>query len=503
MPCPYINKMKETKRHIIHLSSTCKGRGGRGFLFLLTLLASLFVMPSCQEDEIPHDTTEVMMTFTTRAVVTQNNESDAIDIEKMNDLRVIVVRENGDIVYNNTQSVDGASTASVSFQTPVKTGGEDFKFFAIANYSSLVNAPDWANVNIDSLITHVVGDGSEISINSPIPQTKYWVYPVEQLLGETQYIRKTLDYLASKISVQFINNTNKPQSLSNIYITGITPNGKGRLFNRPTGEYDEGEEIYEEVYVDSDVTLDNNKITFGDVTNLSVDASSVIQHYYTYPVNAENIVSPTLHATWEGVGDKTLPIEINDAFIAKLKRNDHLKIIVTLTGQELTVNYTIADWEEHDTNIGGTSPTPEGGYDTEDWIADSNTDVVIGEEPEQGGGEEPEEPVEPGDVIWEGNQVIDWGNSGNFTLSAEDLEECYGNIICLVFDITGNSPQIMAYIKTPEGNDAIYETKYETNDNIALMEIDLNNLEVDDCYLFVNGVGVTLTQIYIKEATTQ
>jgi len=363
---------------------------------LLTLLASLFVMPSCQEDEIPHDTTEVMMTFTTRAVVTQNNESDAINIEKMNDLRVIVVRENGDIVYNNTQSVDGASTASVSFQTPVKTGGEDFKFFAIANENSLVNPPQ-NYTDINGLISHVVGDGNAIAIDKSIPQTKYWIHPVKQLLGETQYIRKTLDYLASKISVQFINNTNKAQSLSNIYITGITPNGKGRLFNHPTGEYDaEGEEIYEEVYVTTnDVNL-NNGISFNEVTNLSVGASSSIQHYYSYPVDAANINTPTLYATWKGE-QYNLPIKINDTFITELKRNDHLKIIVTLTGQELTVNYTIADWEEHDTNIGGTSPTPEGGYDTKDWVA--GDDVVIGEEPEQGGGEEPdpEEPEQGGD----------------------------------------------------------------------------------------------------------
>lgn len=382
---------------------------------LLTLLASLFVMPSCQEDEIPHDTTEVMMTFTTRAVVTQNNESDAINIEKMNDIHVIVARQDGTVVYNGTPAVDtNNGTASVSFQTPVKTGGEDFKFFAIANESSLVNPPQ-NYTDINGLISHVVGDGNAIAIDKSIPQTKYWIHPVKQLLGETQYIRKTLDYLASKISVQFINNTNKPQSLSNIYITGITPNGKGRLFNRPTGEYDaEGEEIYEEVYVTTnDVNL-NNGISFNEVTNLSVGASSSIQHYYSYPVDAENIVSPTLHATWEGVGDKTLPIEINDAFITELKRNDHLKIIVTLTGQELTVNYTIADWEEHDTNIGGTSPTPEGGYDTEDWIADSNTDVVIGEEPEQGGGEEPEVPSgEKGEVeVWSGSQAINWSEEG-------------------------------------------------------------------------------------------
>lgn len=480
---------------------------------LLTLLASLFVMPSCQEDEIPHDTTEVMMTFTTRAVVTQNNESDAINIEKMNDIHVIVARQDGTVVYNGNPAVDtNNGTASVSFQTPVKTGGEDFKFFAIANESSLVNPPQ-NYTDIDGLISHVVGDGNAIAIDKYIPQAKYWIHPVKQLLGETQYIRKTLDYLASKISVQFINNTNKAQSLSNIYITGITPNGKGRLFNHPTGKYDaEGEEIYEEVYVDSDVTLDNNKITFGDVTNLSVGASSVIQHYYTYPVNAENIVSPTLHATWEGVGDKTLPIKINDAFITELKRNDHLKIIVTLTGQELTVNYTIADWKEHDTNIGGTSPIPEGGYDTKDWVA--GDDVVIGEEPEQGGGEEPEEPVEPGDVIWHNDTLSITPNYSTapieLLLTNDDLSYFVsGNILGIKYDIAEQNNGREIYIRSMKATGGYSDNSLNGNvfsdegySELVLSEDNVTAIKNDGGIEFW-GNGVTITQIYIKEATTQ
>lgn len=363
---------------------------------LLTLLASLFVMPSCQEDEIPHDTTEVMMTFTTRAVVTQNNESAAIDVEKMDNLRVIVVRENGDIVYNDTRQVDGEPTATVSFQTPVKMGGENFKFFAIANYSSLVNLPDWESVDIDDLITYVEGDGSEISINSPIPQTKYWEYPVKQLLNEIQSITKQLDFLTSKISVQFINTYDAAQTLSDIYITGITPNGEGRLFNHPTGEKDDkGEEIYEEVYVTTnDVTLTDGKIDFGSIgvgaaTNEgSTPTSSVIHHYYSYPVDKDNISSPTLHATWN---NKTYELPLEG--ITELKRNDHLKIVVTLTGHALTINYSIAPWVEEPTNIG--SPTIGGGYNTEDWTAGG--DVNIGGDPVVP--DEPEDPVVPGDVI--------------------------------------------------------------------------------------------------------
>ena len=53
-------------------------------LLLLTILASHFVVSACQDD-LP-ETTEVMLTFTTRAFVNAEetgDESDAIDEEKM------------------------------------------------------------------------------------------------------------------------------------------------------------------------------------------------------------------------------------------------------------------------------------------------------------------------------------------------------------------------------------------------------------------------------------
>lgn len=450
-------------------------------LLLLTILASHFVVSACQED-LP-ETTEVMMTFTTRAVVTQGNESDAINIEKMNDLRVIVVRENGDIVYNDTKQVGGESTATVSFQTPVKTGGENFKFFAIANYSSLVNAPNWANVNINNLITHEVGNGSEISISSPIPQTKYWEYPVKQLLNEIQSITKQLDFLASKISVQFINTYDAAQTLSNIHITGITPNGKGRLFNRPTGEKDDkGEEIYEEVYVteNSDVTLNEGKINFETITvnaatneeGVITPTPSAIQHYYTYPVDAGNItvdegnnIYPTLHATWN---KKTYELPLKG--ITELKRNDHLKIIVTLTGHALTINYSIAPWVEEPTNIG--SPTTNGDYQVGDW--GNGNDIIIGGEigggDTPGGGEDPggndpggETPI-GGSILWSGTETLNWSDLPIYCEKFNDL----------AYEVT-TSHKIRISFNSPTNN-ATLQFKYGVSDaNFAVPELTGSN----------------------------
>lgn len=324
------------------------------------------------------------MTFTTRAVVTQDKESDVIDVEKMKNLRVIMVREDGTIAYKEVNEINGSSV-TVTFNTPVKTGGENFQFFAIANEDGILPAQNLGSIqsgDIEDLKNRVVGSGSEFTISNAIPQTKYWTAKVNPY--ESLSVSQQLDYLVSKISVQFKNETNKAQSLSNIHITGITPNGKGRLFNHPTGKYnDEREEIYDEVYVTTNDVALNNGIVFNGVTNLPSGESSAIQHYYTYPVDNGNISSPTLYAKW---GDEVEPRKLELTGFTELKRNDHLKILITLTDVGIKVTYTIADWEENTTTIGGVNPTLGDSYMVKDWV--QGDDVVIGEEPV-----EPEGPV--------------------------------------------------------------------------------------------------------------
>lgn len=420
-------------------------------LLLLTILAGHFVVSACQDD-LP-ETTEVMMTFTTRAVVTQDKESEAIDVEKMKNLRVIMVREDGTIAYKEVNEISGSSV-TVTFNTPVKTGGENFRFFAIANEDGILPAQNLGNIqsaDIEPLKTRVVGSGSEFSISNAIPQTKYWTAKVNPY--ESLSVSQQLDYLVGKVSVQFKNETNKAQSLSNIHITGITPNGKARLFNHPTGEKDnEGNEIYDEVYVTTNDVALNNGIGFNTVTDLPSGESSAIQHYYTYPVDNGNISSPTLHATWNGK-NYTLPLE----GIKELKRNDHLKIVVTLTGQELIVNYTIAPWTEHATNIG--SPTTGGGYQVDGW--GNGNDIIIGGEigggDTPGGGEDPNpDPEEPDDVIelWNNDE-------GDFVLNNTGQNIQIDNIY--VDYITAGKTLTFYYTFVP--NAQWYKIEFQCNGN--------------------------------------
>lgn len=347
-------------------------------LTLLTIVAGLFVVSACQKDDVGKS--EVMMTFNTRAIVSDKVSSDADVLERMNDLRVIMVRQDGTVVDNHLAQGINASSVKFTFSTPVKTGGEYFTFLAVANENSIDiaddNSIDWleqangklfAN-SVNEYQAQIIGKGEAYDISKgAIPQTKIWTIYVPQQDKYTVPDPLQLEYVASKISVKFVNQTNEQQSLSDIKITGITPNGKGRLFSDyiKQGLVD----VYEEVYVTNDVILSDG-IPFTAVNNLSAGATSDVQNYYTYPVDEANISSPMLYATWNGK-EFHMPIGVTS-----IPRNKHIEIVVNILQGKLTVDYNVKEWKEHELNIGGAPTlTPDNGYYVEDWFADNNIEI--------------------------------------------------------------------------------------------------------------------------------
>lgn len=357
-----------------------------------------------------------MMTFNTRAIVSDEVSSDADALERMKDLRVIMVNQDGMVVDNHLATDIDASSVKFTFETPVKTTGEYFTFYAIANENALTpvttenNELSWMKTceryveltdqNIIAIKTQEIGNNSAFSIPNAeaIPQTKIWTVYVPQQDKYTVPDPLQLEFVASRISVKFVNQTNESQSLSKIKITGITPNGKGRLFSDyiKQGLVD----VYEEVYVTNDVIL-NDGIPFTAVNNLSAGATSDVQNYYTYPVDEANISSPMLYATWNGK-EFHMPIGVTS-----IPRNKHIEIVVTLLKDKLTVNYNIVDWKEHNTNIGNNAPTtPDDGYNVEDWFADNNIEI---------GGGTVNAPV--------------WDLGGGITLEGEEVETNWESLI--------------------------------------------------------------------------
>ncbi len=379
-------------------------------MLMLTLLAGLFLMSSCQEEDSLYDTTEVMMTFTTRALVNAQQGdtlSTAIDQEKMKDLRVIMVRENGEIVGNHQVKNITQTSVTFKFRTPVNNGGEDFTFFAIANEGSITPANQddlswltraegdkYTSEELNTFKNMQIGNGAfALSEGQSIPQTKQWTVEVPQ--KDTRIENQQLDYVASKVSVLFKNETEKNQSLSSINITGIPQSTAGYLFKQNANDY-------------VGTQHDASDISFNNVENIAVGDSSAIQHYYTYPV--DGIENAALHATWN-----EKPYELPLEGITELKRNDHLKIIVTLTpAQDITVNYEIAEWKEDSTNIGESAPNPGSSYDVKDW--GNPNEIVVG-----GGGNDDPWANLGGSIIAGGDAFSNWAKVENQETNYVDL----------------------------------------------------------------------------------
>lgn len=452
-------------------------------LTLLTIVAGLFVMSACQKEDVGKS--EVMMTFNTRAIVS-DAPSDADALERMKDLRVIMVRQDGTVVDNHLAQDINASSVKFTFSTPVKTGGEYFTFYAVANENALTPVPSWmktcqrnvelTNENITAIKIQEIGDGSAFTIpdGEAIPQTKIWTVYVPQQDKYEVSKPLQLEYVASRISVKFVNKTNESQSLSNIKITGITPNGKGRLFSDyiKQGLVD----VYEEVYVTNDVIL-SDVIPFTAVNDLSAGATSDVQNYYTYPVDEANISSPMLYATWNGK-EFHMPIGVTS-----IPRNKHIEIVVTLLKDKLTVNYNIVDWKEHNTNIGNNAPTtPDDGYNVEDWFADNNIEIGGGATGENDWELSDGKVISPDKILDDWSSLADPNSNNNLVVTISEKDLVQGYVIILDFEC--------AYKNCPTTNHfKIFFTTYQENGGNT--SIELANSDQNISYEYKDGQKYT------------
>lgn len=441
-------------------------------LLLLTILASHFVVSACQDD-LP-ETTEVMMTFTTRAV-TQGAASTAPDKERMKDLHVIMLRSDGTIVGNHTEPNITASSVTFTFSTPIKTTGEDFTFLAIANENNIGKTLVNDNLKIgDELST---GDIENLTMDADLndeidalPQTKLWTVYVPQT--QNHKVNQTLDFVGSKISVVFNNMTKEPQSLRDISITGITPNTQGYLFKQDGTDYiDSKDNNATPISWDKVLMLAAPTTGANDETIYASDSVA----YYTYPLGEGNISSPMLYADWNGeqrelslnrIKDK----EGNEIDFTSLKRNEHLRIEITLTpAGDITVNYTIAAWEETPTNIGDKAPTtPENGYHVDTWGTGGIIDV--------GGG---------GNDVWQlGNgQTITGKQEWQFEKTDFEVSDYIPLGVPKEYIAAGNT--LIAYFKCKEKSESDtyqkikvqYDTgwaNYSLGDDFVTYDYDLN-----------------------------
>lgn len=207
--------MNNMKKHR-YLAAAC--------LLLLSLLAV-----SCISDDYPvRDKATVKMTFTTRAISNPATTAGGLeDNEHMHTLRVIVARQNGEILYNLKYDIaENETSKTITFsEMTVNADGETFDFYAIANEEG-VEYNGWENVTVADLKGMNLQSGfltnANASKNTMIPQTAYkQIRVAPQSGGGIQSETMKLDFAVAKVRLTINNTSSAVQTVSNINLSGL------------------------------------------------------------------------------------------------------------------------------------------------------------------------------------------------------------------------------------------------------------------------------------------
>lgn len=121
---------------------------------LLLLLLAVVAGACVKDDYAASETATVTVTFTTRALSNPTVNAGGLEAnEQMRTLRVIVARQNGEILYNLKYDIaENETSKTITFsEMTVNAEGETFDFYAIANEEGVGYSGIWDNVTIDGL----------------------------------------------------------------------------------------------------------------------------------------------------------------------------------------------------------------------------------------------------------------------------------------------------------------------------------------------------------------
>lgn len=168
------------------------------------------------------------MTFTTRAISNPATTAGGLeDNEHMHTLRVIVARQNGEILYNLKYDIaENETSKTITFsEMTVNADGETFDFYAIANEEG-VEYNGWENVTVADLKGMNLQSGfltnANASKNTMIPQTAYkQIRVAPQSGGGIQSETMKLDFAVAKVRLTINNTSSAVQTVSNINLSGL------------------------------------------------------------------------------------------------------------------------------------------------------------------------------------------------------------------------------------------------------------------------------------------
>lgn len=251
------------------------------------------------------------MTFTTRAISNPTTTAGGLEAnEHMRTLRVIVARQNGEILYNLKYDIAQNETSkTITFsEMTVNANGETFDFYAIANEEG-VEYNGWENVTVADLKGMNLQSGfltnANASKNTMIPQTAYkQIRVAPQSGGGIQSETMKLDFAVAKVRLTINNTSSAEQTVSDINLSGLNMTS--------TPLFASG-------------TLSGEKGGTLSLGNMTIDANSTATVYAYFFENTGGDYALT--ADWN---NNTQKLDIKAADITEISRGTELNINIKL-----------------------------------------------------------------------------------------------------------------------------------------------------------------------------
>lgn len=254
------------------------------------------------------------MTFTTRAISTTTTTTTAgglEDNEHMHTLRVIVARQNGEILYNLKYDIAQNETSkTITFsEMTVNANGETFDFYAIANEAGVGYSESWDDVTVADLkgmnLPENFLTNANASKDTYIPQTAYkQIRVAPQSGGGIQNETMKLDFAVAKVRLTINNTSAGDQYVNDINLLGLNMTSTP-LFANGTLSGETG-----------------GTLSLG---NMTIDANSTATVYAYFFENTGGDYALT--ANWNG-NPHTLDIKAAD--ITEISRGTELNINIKL-----------------------------------------------------------------------------------------------------------------------------------------------------------------------------
>lgn len=275
------------------------------------------------------------MTFTTRAISNPATTAGGLeDNEHMHTLRVIVARQNGEILYNLKYDIAQNETSkTITFsEMTVNADGETFDFYAIANEAGVGYSGSWDDVTVADLKGMNLQSGFLTNANASkdtyIPQTAYkQIRVAPQSGGGIQSETMKLDFAVAKVRLTINNTSAGDQYVNDINLSGLNMTSTPLFANGTL----------------SDVT--GGTLSLGDMTIHTNSTATVYAYFFENTGGTYNLT-----ASWNGT--QTLNLNNSAANINAISRGTELNINITLNATTTpTFNIEVVPWAEVEVDV--------------------------------------------------------------------------------------------------------------------------------------------------------